>query len=43
MPVENDYSAPSRTRPDSHQRGADKLARIPVKIQPSENTPRKPA
>ena len=43
MPVENDYSAPSRTRPDSHQRGADKLARIPVKVQPSENTPRKPA
>ncbi len=43
MPVEKDYNAPSRTRPDSHQRGADKLARIPVKVRPSENTPRKPA
>ncbi len=43
MPPSDDYLAPSRARPDTHQRGADKLARIPVKVQPSEHTPRKPA
>jgi lipoic acid synthetase len=38
-----DYKAPSRNNPDSHQRGTDKLARIPVKVQPAETLPRKPA
>jgi len=28
-----DNTAPSRLDPDGHQRGADKLARIPVKVQ----------
>lgn len=37
------HQAPSRQSPDSHQRGADKLARIPIKvIQPAEAL-RKPA
>jgi len=28
-----DHTAPSRSDPDGHQRGADKLARIPIKVQ----------
>ncbi len=43
MPSDENYLAPSRQRPDSHQRGADKLSRIPVKIQPTGQIPRKPA
>ena len=27
-------NAPSRGTPDTHQRGRDKVARIPVKVQP---------
>jgi len=38
-----DYTAPSRRDPDGHQRGATKLARIPVKIAPTIEMPRKPA
>ncbi|MFT5044709.1 MAG: lipoic acid synthetase [Porticoccaceae bacterium] len=38
-----DYTAPSRFDPKGHQRGADKLSRIPVKIAPTETMPRKPA
>jgi len=38
-----DYTAPSRHDPDGHQRGADKLARIPVKIAPTLEMPRKPS
>lgn len=34
--------APSRNRPDTHQRGADKLARIPVKVEAQAPLP-KPA
>jgi lipoic acid synthetase len=35
--------APSRRTPETHQRGRDKVARIPVKIEPSTTLPRKPA
>ncbi|WP_022949826.1 lipoyl synthase [Methylohalobius crimeensis] len=34
--------APSRTRPDTHQRGAAKLARIPVKVESDPSPLRKP-
>lgn len=34
--------SPSRQQPDTHQRGEDKLARIPVKGQPAAELPRKP-
>ena len=34
--------APSRTTPESHQRNADKLARIPIKVEPAETVLRKP-
>ncbi len=37
-----DYTAPSRLDPDGHQRGADKLSRIPVKIAPQTSVARKP-
>jgi len=38
----DDYRAPSRTKGSSHQRGKDKLARIPVKVRPATEPPRKP-
>ncbi|MDD5320912.1 MAG: lipoyl synthase [Methylococcales bacterium] len=34
--------APSRSTPESHQRNADKLARIPIKVEQPENALRKP-
>lgn len=34
--------APSRQMPDTHQRGASKVARIPVKVEPTAQLPRKP-
>lgn len=34
--------APSRTSPDTHQRNADKLSRIPIKVEPAETVLRKP-
>jgi len=34
--------APSRTTPGTHQRNAEKLSRIPVKVEPRETTLRKP-
>ena len=37
------YPAPSRSTPDSHQRKADKLKRIPIKVVPTEQPMRKPA
>lgn len=37
------YQAPSRQNPDSHQRGEDKLARIPIKVQQPAEPLRKPA
>jgi len=36
------YTAPSRFDPEGHQRGAAKLARIPVKIAPQTEVARKP-
>ena len=34
--------APSRSTPESHQRSAEKLARIPIKVEQPETTLRKP-
>ncbi len=41
--MSDDYRAPSRDRKTTHQRGRDKLSRIPVKVQPSQDLPRKPS
>jgi lipoic acid synthetase len=38
----NNYPAPSRSTPESHQRNADKLAKIPVKVEKSAEVLRKP-
>ncbi len=38
----DDYRAPSRGQKNTHQRGKEKLARIPIKVQPSETLLRKP-
>lgn len=38
-----DYTAPSRKTPEHHQRGADKLSRIPVKVARTETVLRKPS
>lgn len=35
-------SAPSRSTPETHQRNAEKLARIPIKVEHSETVLRKP-
>ncbi len=37
-----DLQAPSRRQPESHQRGANKLARIPVKVETGQSILRKP-
>ncbi len=37
-----DHNAPSRATPDKHKRGHDKVSRIPIKVQPTEQMPRKP-
>ncbi|MES9894661.1 MAG: lipoyl synthase, partial [Candidatus Thiodiazotropha endolucinida] len=42
MSLDKDILPPSRTTPESHQRGKSKLARIPVKVEPQETLPRKP-
>jgi len=34
--------APSRSQPETHQRGQDKVSRIPVKVQPTNQVKRKP-
>jgi lipoic acid synthetase len=36
-------TAPSRLTPDTHQRGRDKVARIPVRIEPTAEPVRKPS
>ena len=36
------HIAPSRLSPESHQRGYDKVSRIPVKVEPQRDLPRKP-
>jgi lipoic acid synthetase len=43
MTDSNPLAAPSRATPESHQRGHDKVSRIPVKVVPSGEVPRKPA
>jgi lipoic acid synthetase len=42
MSASNDHLPPSRTTPESHQRGKAKLARIPVKVEQQASLPRKP-
>jgi lipoic acid synthetase len=37
------HNAPSRNRPDTHQRGQDKVSRIPVKVVPTAQVARKPS
>jgi len=37
-----EYKAPSRDNPESHQRGAAKLARIPIKVAPQTTRLKKP-
>lgn len=39
---DKDYIAPSRSAPETHQRGHDKVSRIPVKVEPTGELPRKP-
>ena len=44
MSNSTDYNAPSRLSPETHQRGKEKLSRIPVKVEPAATRPlRKPA
>jgi lipoic acid synthetase len=38
-----DHNAPSRATPETHQRGEDKLARIPIKVEQTKTMPRKPS
>lgn len=40
---QNSLTAPSRLSPDTHQRGQDKVSRIPVKVERLSEIPRKPA
>ena len=42
MSSSNDYQPPSRSTPESHQRGKSKLSRIPVKVETQETLLRKP-
>ena len=37
-----DHTPPSRSNPTVHQRGAEKLARIPIKVQPQTERVKKP-
>ncbi|SDX04574.1 lipoyl synthase [Thiocapsa roseopersicina] len=43
MAPEQPLDAPSRTTPETHQRGHDKVSRIPIKIEPATEILRKPA
>lgn len=43
MTETNNHNAPSRATPETHQRNADKLSRIPIKVEKSETPLRKPA
>jgi lipoic acid synthetase len=43
MHSDQPLDAPSRTTPETHQRGHDKVSRIPVKIEPATEILRKPA
>lgn len=42
MSEANDRHPPSRSTPESHQRGREKLSRIPIKVAHQESLPRKP-
>jgi lipoic acid synthetase len=42
MSAPKDQLPPSRTTPESHQRGKAKLARIPIKVEQQESLQRKP-
>ena len=42
MKAETDVTAPSRRDPSGHQRGADKMARVRVKFEPTAQPLRKP-
>lgn len=42
MSEQSPFAAPSRATPDTHQRGADKVSRIPVKVESAAETLRKP-
>lgn len=42
MSKAKDFDAPSRSTPGTHQRGSEKLSRIPVKVNPPEEVLRKP-
>lgn len=43
MSDQKNYHAPSRSTPDTHQRGDSKLSRIPVKVEQTRETMRKPS
>ena len=43
MTDNSNYQAPSRITPETHQRKADKLSRIPVKVETTQTPLRKPA
>jgi lipoyl synthase len=43
MPDASPLEAPSRASPETHQRGHDKVSRIPVKVEATTTMPRKPA
>lgn len=43
MSDSNPLAAPSRTTPDTHQRGQDKLSRIPIKVETGGELLRKPS
>jgi len=38
-----DHLPPSRSNKTTHQRGRDKVSRIPIKVEPAAEVPRKPA
>jgi lipoic acid synthetase len=40
--TDSSSKAPSRSSPETHQRGRDKVSRIPVKVEPSREVRRKP-
>ncbi|MEW8413061.1 MAG: lipoyl synthase [Candidatus Thiodiazotropha sp.] len=42
MSLDKEILPPSRSTPESHQRGKSKLSRIPVKVEPRETILRKP-
>lgn len=43
MSNSHEFDAPSRKTPKSHQRGERKVARIPIKVEPTRDMPKKPA